>query len=714
VCSPILNASRIVIVDISGTEDTAPAPAFTLASFTDITRFNPVQTAALPWATQDVNMLLASVTNTGKTKVAEMVIAAALAEDRPAIYAAPLKALSREKYEAWTNPEHPFSGKKISVVTGDYRLTAARQKELASADIIIMTSEMLDSRCRNVFSEGSDFLRRVGVVVADELHLLGMEGRGDKLESGLVRFSVLNREAKIVALSATLPNMEELAEWVASLNGKRTVLIRSKWRAVPLIEHFEPYKRTRFTAETRENLRKAVLATLKSYPNDKALVFVHDKATGRVMLKGLERLGIRAEFHCADLDRDEREEIEQNFRDSGNGLRVVVATSTLAWGVNFPARRVVIAGVHRGKEEVTAIELLQMAGRAGRMGLDARGDVHYLVPLNRVKKWQHRIENPGDVSSQMRSPRILKFHIISEIANGFANTVPELHRWYLRTLAHAQVRETEAAAQERIMDAVVMLLQDGAVKLADDGTLTATELGVCANGFYLDPSLLADLVRNFGRVFQSENPDDPTIAWGLSATRAYDEGWVGNAARVYVDAFMDQLGCYSMSYAQGRYGACHWAMLQGSREVGPLISIYQQLHMDTDRIVSALAYLDGRYANWDKAAFWKSLGVRLRYGVPEDLVSLCGIRGVGRAFALKLWDAGIKNEGDFYTNPEAAKEVLGSNVYVRIVSPESSQPDSVLDRIRQQMDRVAAREERSQKKEIVVEQMRRNLYSRRA
>jgi replicative superfamily II helicase len=155
-------------------------------------------------------------------------------------------------------------------------------------------------------------------------------------------------------------------------------------------------------------------------------------------------------------------------------------------------------------------------------------------------------------------------------------------------------------------------------------------------------------------------------------------------------------------------------MLQGSREVGPLISIYQQLHMDTDRIVSALAYLDGRYANWDKAAFWKSLGVRLRYGVPEDLVSLCGIRGVGRAFALKLWDAGIKNEGDFYTNPEAAKEVLGSNVYVRIVSPESSQPDSVLDRIRQQMDRVAAREERSQKKEIVVEQMRRNLYSRRA
>jgi hypothetical protein len=150
--------------------------------------------------------------------------------------------LAREKATDWANPEYHLSDLKISTCTGDYRLTKERTQELDDADIIIMTSEMLSHRSRSHNSEQSQFLKKIGTLVIDEFHTIGVKNRGDHLEVGLMKFTQINPTARIVLLSATMPNVEQLAEWVSySLNQKQTFVLRSEYRPVPLTTHYETY-----------------------------------------------------------------------------------------------------------------------------------------------------------------------------------------------------------------------------------------------------------------------------------------------------------------------------------------------------------------------------------------------------------------------------------------------------------------------------------------
>ena len=104
---------------------------------------------------------------------------------------------------------------KISICTGDYRLTSERKKELEQSNIILMTSEMLNSRCRNMNSEHNDWLKQVHTIIVDESHLLTVPGRGDHLEVGLMNFLELSPTARVIFLSATMPNVNEIADWIS-------------------------------------------------------------------------------------------------------------------------------------------------------------------------------------------------------------------------------------------------------------------------------------------------------------------------------------------------------------------------------------------------------------------------------------------------------------------------------------------------------------------
>jgi helicase len=660
----------VATVTVNGDDPTVAVGAFQTVHFTDIATFNPIQTAVLPVVGRDENLVLASTTNTGKTKIAEMVIAECVKNGKPAIYASPLKALTQEKYDLWTSARHPFHTRRISIVTGDYRLTLSRQRELAAAEIILLTSEMLDSRCRNVKSERSEFLMRAGVVVADEFHLLGVAERGDKLEAGLVRFSALNPTARVVALSATLPNVAELAQWVASLNGKPTTFVTSPWRAVPLHTGFRYFQKQRYYADTQKALLHTVFATLDEFPkDDKVLVFVHTKALGRMLLEECEKRSISAQFHCADLELGERLEVESSFRDRANHLRVVIATSTLAWGVNLPARRVIVCGVHRGLEDVNELDILQMVGRAGRMGLDPVGDAYVLLPQPGAEVYQQRIEHPGPIRSNLADPLIAKFHIISEIANGFCTTVPEIRDWYQRTLAFTQ---RGALTDDDINVLIRELLNDRAITQVAPGKYAATELGMAANYFYLDPSLLRDLTDNWTDTFArlgtiGSEPDDTDVAWALSHTR-----WAGQLivsqreadALEGVDAAL--LGkSYTLSRSQMKAFVCYFHMLRGDR-VDILASLHRQLYLDSERLVTALQYLDGRFAHWGQTDWWTNMAIRLRYGVDRTLVPLCRMKGVGRGYATRLYHGGITTPEQFFAHPTKAKALLGEAVWKRI------------------------------------------------
>ncbi len=357
--------------------------------------FNPIQSKIFEVYGQDANLCVASSTASGKTAMGEMTLSHAIRNLKgKGLYISPLKALTQQKIDDWTKKTHHFSDLKISICTGDYILSQARQKELANADLILMTSEMFSSKSRHVKSEKSDFLKDVKNITVDECHLLTVPGRGDHLEVALMKLTQINPDVKITFLSATMPNVDEVCGWLSRLNGKNTYLLESAWRPTTLHLHYESYfDSSRDYDDTEAEKVASALHIINHHTDDKFLVFVHTKRTGELMKIGLKRFGIQAEFHNADLTKDKRNELENKFNESG-GLRVLVATSTMAQGMNCPARRVIVLGMHRGMSLVPTYEILQEVGRAGRPGLDPVGDAYILLPESQFSNYKFRLQTP--------------------------------------------------------------------------------------------------------------------------------------------------------------------------------------------------------------------------------------------------------------------------------------------------------------------------------
>lgn len=194
-----------------------------------------------------------------------------------------------------------------------------------------------------------------GVLVHNS-HLLTVPGRGDHLEVGLMKFTEINPKARIVLLSATMPNVDQIAEWVSySLTKKQTYVLNSEYRPVPLNIHYEIYDDSprRYDQIEENKVEKALEIIGDWYPDDKFLVFAHTKRTGEMMKTALRGAGIKAEFHNADLDKDSRIKLERDFK-TDKSLRVVVATPTLAWGCYAKGTPVLMAdGTIKEIEKIT-------------------------------------------------------------------------------------------------------------------------------------------------------------------------------------------------------------------------------------------------------------------------------------------------------------------------------------------------------------------------
>jgi len=298
------------------------------------THFNPVQSRVFQVYNKDANFVIAAATSAGKTVMAEMIMGESISKGKKAAFLSPLKAVSQEKYEDWTNENHDWSKKNVSIVTGDYSLTDKRVKELNKANIVIMTCEMMDSRTRRIETEKNDWILDIDTLVCDEFHIIHTS-RGDKVESAFMRFTKQNPQARLVALSATMPNVSQIARWFTLLNGKETILINSNYRPLQLDIHYEIYNDKRKYSEVEENkILKAYNLTLKKIEmNEQVLLFVHAKNTGFKLLDYFKNNGIEAEFHYADLTLDKRKQIEESVKRKK--IKVLIATSTLAWGVNI-------------------------------------------------------------------------------------------------------------------------------------------------------------------------------------------------------------------------------------------------------------------------------------------------------------------------------------------------------------------------------------------
>ena len=399
----------------------------------NITKLHPPQAEALPVALSGENLLLAIPTASGKSLVAYLAIIQRIMVDKPgsrAFYLVPLKALASEKVEELREAGDVL-GFTVGMAVGD---RAGETVSLDQADVIVATSEKFDSLMRN--REG--FLNQVSIVVADEVHLIHDQSRGPTMEVNLARVKHERPEAQILALSATVGNADEIANWL------KATKIQSDWRPVvlrygtvceglveprlqvgPNVEDME--LPPPFTLEDEgDNLRNVLSSTV--IDGGQVLIF---RATRRYAEGSANKLGkwfskrmqswqketdsapsgldveARIEalaelareveaseestlmgerlaeslrggvaFHHAGLTGKQRRLVEEAFRN--RILFAICATPTLAAGVNLPARRVVVRDLTRWDDGLNRplprMEVHQMLGRAGRPRYDPLGD----------------------------------------------------------------------------------------------------------------------------------------------------------------------------------------------------------------------------------------------------------------------------------------------------------------------------------------------------
>lgn len=582
--------------------------------------YNPLQQLTFPHVERDCNLVVLAPTSSGKTIVAEQFIFPILNEGKKAIYLSPLKALTSEKLAEWD--WLPFT--KVAI-TGDHQGKVRPMTE----KLILMTTESLDSKTRG----SQTWLKDIGVLVSDESHMLAMPSRGDAFEVGLTTFAEINPSARIIFLSATIPNAKELGEWLTLLNGKPTEVIETDWRPVEQ-EHFllpMPNKHWDFMDGVQDKIKKI----LRQHKDEQTIIFVHSVGVGRQMSKAF-----KTPFHYSKVPKEERYEIERQFK--AKEIPTIVSTSTLAYGVNLPADIGVIVGAHRGPNEVDPSDIKQEAGRIGRYGLSEKGTVYYLFKDYHAEDMFSQVMEIPHVQSVLAAR--LYFHVVAMIERR-KMTIPQIKTFLSKTLAGFQFN-----VQEKLDETINLLLRMSILKETPE--IKCTPVGRAAALLYLDPIDLKVFKDGLQKL-----PMDPILissAYASMPTLSYE---------VYTpDDVKDDRNLIQMETSNQTIiatGLNHW--LSGRELTGTYAVTIPALIADIDRWTSAL-----KIAGLAKS-YTDNLEHMLKSGATEDMIELVSLRGIGRKRAKDLQKLGIRTKEDIKNNPKA-KNALSEKLYQSVLS----------------------------------------------
>ena len=332
----------------------------------------PVQSLAVEnGATQGQDQLVVSATATGKTLVGEMAgIDRVLNGKGKMLFLVPLVALANQKHESFE--ERYGDMVDVSLRVGASRINDEGGRFDAGADVIVGTYEGIDHALRT----GKD-LGNIGTVVIDEVHTLGEDERGHRLDGLVSRLKHYcgelsdNRSSdgtQWIYLSATVGNPGQLAEKL------RAQLIEFEERPVPIERHVtfaDPREKARI--ENKLVRRAFDTKSSKGY-RGQTIIFTNSRRRCHEISRKLEYDS--APYH-AGLDHGRRKRVERQFADQD--LAAVVTTAALAAGVDFPASQVVFDSLAMGIEWLTVQEFHQMLGRAGRPDYHDKGTVYVLV-----------------------------------------------------------------------------------------------------------------------------------------------------------------------------------------------------------------------------------------------------------------------------------------------------------------------------------------------
>lgn len=641
-----------------------------------IKEFNPAQKAVIEsgYLEDKSNYIISIPTASGKTVLGILPALKTILNGGKAIYAAPLLSIQNEKVKEFKAFEE--HGIKVG-------------KHPSNSDLSVMVFESFDALTRFSWN----VLREVDTLIIDEFHMIGEYSRGPTLESAITRAKIINPSLRIIALSATLKNIDEIEQW---LDGKT---VEHNYRPVPLNK--EVLDAEMFNTKNKNDVivkivEKAIednsqalsfvstrrftesLATYVAKKIDKKTTKEQKQKFKQVADKLLEvpkkkgslptttclKLAEAAEkgvvFHHAGLFNEQKEIIEDEFR-KGNIL-MITATPSLMYGVNLPSKYVVIRDHTRwtsnGPTSIPVFDYEQMSGRAGRPQYDDVG-YSYLVAktMDEAFDLEARYVN-GEIeltnSKLIDNKDAIYKQIIAQIASSLSKNLDDLNDFFGKTLYGFQMKNNPSMsmfAQDslnwELESALEFLLQNGIIRATPEGLKTTDFGNLIAKSNYAVETAVK--IKEYVSTMEKLNPAE--MIYALAETP--DLPLISFKGRKSKDPVRDKLsecGLFAVDIGNPEATAVsliEWIDERNEYEIENAYNVYsastRRSAYEASRLVkfakNTLEVL-GNYSNLKDMDY---LSARLYYGVKEDIIPLVvGVKRLGRKRARLL----MKTFGD--------------------------------------------------------------------
>ena len=641
-----------------------------------IKEFNPAQKAVIEsgYLEDKSNYIISIPTASGKTVLGILPALKTILNGGKAVYAAPLLSIQNEKVKEFKAFEE--HGIKVG-------------KHPSNSDLSVMVFESFDALTRFSWN----VLREVDTLIIDEFHMIGEYSRGPTLESAITRAKIINPSLRIIALSATLKNIDEIEQW---LDGKT---VEHDYRPVPLNK--EVLDAEMFNTKNKNDVivkivEKAIednsqalnfvstrrftesLATYVAKKIDKKTTNEQKHKFKQVADKLLEvpkkkgslptttclKLAEAAEkgvvFHHAGLFNEQKEIIEDEFR-KGNIL-MITATPSLMYGVNLPSKYVVIRDHTRwtsnGPASIPVFDYEQMSGRAGRPQYDDVG-YSYLVAktMDEAFDLEARYVN-GEIeltnSKLIDNKDAIYKQIIAQIASSLSKNLDDLNDFFGKTLYGFQMKNKPSMsmfAQDslnwELESALEFLLQNGIIRATPEGLKTTDFGNLIAKSNYAVETAVK--IKEYVSTMEKLNPAE--MIYALAETP--DLPLISFKGRKSKDPVRDKLsecGLFAVDIGNPEATAVsliEWIDERNEYEIENAYNVYsastRRSAYEASRLVkfakNTLEVL-GNYSNLKDMDY---LSARLYYGVKEDIIPLVvGVKRLGRKRARLL----MKTFGD--------------------------------------------------------------------
>jgi len=668
---------------------------------------NPVQEKASKYIGE--NTIISSPTASGKTTIFEMyLLDTIINKKRKVIYISPLKALTSEHYFETRRKFSKEFNLRIGISTGDLDESV---KHLESFDILFLTYEKFDS----VLRHSPEWLGNVGLLTIDEIHEVG-GGRGATLEVLLTEIKINYPSIKLLGLSATIGNSNEVAFW---LNAK---LIKSDYRPVPL-ERGILYDNKTYIGETITELKdikkdysleSIIVDTLKQ--KKQIIIFCNSRKNAmsqaekycrevynylsteeKIKVKEIAKDTISAlesptkqclllhsvinhgvAFHHAGLLSHQRHVVEDEFK-KGN-IKIIFATPTLAAGINLPAYRVVISSIYRfeagSSQPISINEFLQMAGRAGRPRYDKTGQALVVASketdINRIYE-SYILASPQDIDSQLSKLNLLRSHLLGIIITNNIKSIEEINKFMSHTFYY-KIFGSTFEIKENIREIVDEFIEYDFIE-KDGKEIKVTDLGRKVSLLYLDPISAHNIVEDLE--IKNENieqiNDLSLICTLLNTNELYPY-------LNYKEEKEDVLFKEFEYIKQSIYFYYEDIYLLAKINQGMMLREWIS-ETNEDKIIEDYNTTPGQIRDIISRSEWiihciielckftskdlrlikkfQDLKLRLKYGISQELVSLAELKNIGRIRARNLYTREIKTPNDIKKDVDKFISIVG-------------------------------------------------------